>query len=213
MTVFRSVVIDKGRKHIGSVVIKRKNGESVASEMPIHVKNPKTIGQVNQRTDFSTVIEFAKVNSQVAAFGFTTTKKGSTRMNAMFKDIFKNGTAGGVGSKTIDYPNVKLTRGSLINESGMVITNVVAGTLVCTYPNSSGTGNALATDKLFVATYNLTKKETNFQAGLAARSASPYNLTIPLSWSGDTVKIYTGFKSVNGKLVTTSFFAGSHILT
>jgi len=212
MTVFRSVVIDKGRKHIGSVIIKRKNGESVASEMPIHVKNPKTIGQVNQRTDFTTIIDFAKKNSFVAAFGFTTTKKGQTCMNAMFKEIYKNGTSGASGAKTINYPAVILTRGSLINETGMVVANPGATNLILTFPDSSGTGNAEATDKAFIAVYNVTKNETNFQANIGARSASPIAVHVPASWSGDTVKVYTGFKSANGKLVTSSFFAGSFVL-
>jgi hypothetical protein len=212
MTVFRSVVIDKGRKHIGSVVIKRRNGENVASEMPIHVKNPKTIGQTDQRQAFTASIDFCKKMSEVAAYGFTGVKKGSTRMNGLMKDVIKNHLTGIAGSKVVDYPNVIVTRGSLINETGMVVTNPAAGNIICTYPNSADTGNAKASDILSVAIYNKTKKECIFQNTGSERSASPYTLPYQTSMAGDDVEIYTMFKSVNGKLVTTSFYAGDFTL-
>lgn len=56
MAIIRSTVMGKSRKSIGNVTTQVYGGRTIAREKPANVKNPKTAGQVAQRTKMANIV-------------------------------------------------------------------------------------------------------------------------------------------------------------
>ena len=98
-------------------------------------------------------------------------------------------------------------RGDLPNVASAGVVSPSAGKLEFSWTDNSGKGNALATDKAFVAAYCEELKDWEYRLDLAARSAGTCTLDIT-PFSGKDVQTYFGFVSANGKDVTDTIFTG-----
>ena len=56
MAIIRSIVMGKSRKSIGNVTTQEYGGRTIAREKPASVKNPRTVGQVAQRTKMTNIV-------------------------------------------------------------------------------------------------------------------------------------------------------------
>lgn len=56
MAIIRSTVMGKSRKSIGNVTTQVYGGRTIAREKPASVKNPRTMGQVAQRTKMANIV-------------------------------------------------------------------------------------------------------------------------------------------------------------
>lgn len=56
MAIIRSTVMGKSRKSIGNVTTQVYGGRTIAREKPANVKNPRTQGQVAQRTKMANIV-------------------------------------------------------------------------------------------------------------------------------------------------------------
>lgn len=178
---------------------------------PTNVANPRTEGQVNQRTKFTLALEFLQPNKEIIKVGYKAFATKKSEFNAAMSYILNNAIEGTAPNFTIDYSEALLSRGSLstaLNPS-MDLSN--AGQVDFTWTDNSEETNADATDKSIMIVYNPSKKESKIVSDVSNRSKGSGTVFLPNSYAGDTIEMFMTFVSEDGIDVANSVYLGSGV--
>ncbi len=196
---------------VGTVVGGTWKGIHYMRSLPSSVRNPRTPGQVRQRTKFSITIEFLKPLTPFLRIGFKTYADKKTAFNAAMSYNVNNAVKGEHANLELDFPKILVSRGSLLPaENAAAIAS--GGNLNFTWNDNSGVGNASAKDLAMPLIFNSDKGESVFSTEAGERSAGSATMNIPDSWMGDTVEIYLGFISEDGTMVANSAYLGQQTI-
>lgn len=190
---------------VANVVGSSWKGIAVIKSLPLSVANPRSAGQVNQRTKFAAVVLVAKqlLGSIVKPMWDRFAQKESGYNAFVSANINAFNDAG-----EIYPPSLKTSVGSLLGIDTPVITlNATAQVLSGTFIDNSGEGNALGTDTLCVA---LITPDNNKAVGwelTTTRSNGSFGL-LPVEgiFAGDVYAVYLSFKRADGSLVSNSMY-------
>lgn len=197
---------------VGTVVGGTWKGIHYMRSLPSSVRNPRTPGQVKQRTKFSIMIEFLKPLTPFLRIGFKNYANRQTAFNAAMSYNVNNAVDGEVPDLELDFPKILVSRGSLLPaENAAAVAS--EGSLNFTWNDNSGVGNASAGDLAMPLVFNSDKGESVFSTEAGERSAGSATMNIPDSWMGDTVEIYLGFISEDGTMVANSAYLGQQTIT
>ena len=139
--------------------------------------------------------------------GFKSYANKQSAYNAGMSYNVNNAVTGTFPDFEIDYPNVLVSRGSLLGAEGATAT-AAADSISFAWTDNSGVSNALGADMAMPLAFNISKGQAVFKTNGAERSTEAEVLTIPASWSGDDVEVYLGFVSKDGLLVASSAYLG-----
>ena len=192
---------------VGTVVGASWKGIDYIRSLPASVKNPRTEGQVTQRTKFSVAMLFLRPIISYLNVGFKSYANKQSAYNAGMSYNVNNAVTGTFPDFEIDYPNVLVSRGSLLGAEGATAT-AAADSISFAWTDNSGVSNALGADMAMPLAFNISKGQAVFKTNGAERSTEAEVLTIPASWSGDDVEVYLGFVSKDGLLVASSAYLG-----
>lgn len=198
---------------IGNVIGGNWKGIDYMRIKPANVANPRTEGQLDQRSKFSTVLRFLQSMTGFIKVGFKGYAIKMTEFNSAMSFNLSNGITGSYPDYSIDYPNALVSRGALAFALNPAIDSTVAGSVSYIWDDNSGEGNAKATDKAMLLVFNASKKEAVFVTDGDARSATSQDLLVPDNYSGDTVHAFISFISEDGKSVSNSKFVGSVVVS
>ncbi len=173
------------------------------------VRNPRTEGQMEQRSKFSLTLDFLKPITAYVRTGYKTYANKQTAFNAAMSYIVKNAVSGAFPNYALDYSLALVSRGNLTQPLNANAT-MSAGKTTISWTDNSGQGDAQATDVAMPLAFNTDKGEAVFSTSAATRADQSAELTFPADWAGDTVEIYLGFISADGINVANSFYLGSH---
>ena len=196
---------------VGNVVGGSWKGIDYMRVKPASVANPRTEGQVNQRTKFTAVLQFLQPMKDFVKVGFKAYAVKQTEFNAAMSYNLKNGVTGIAPNFTIDYGNAKISRGALAGALNPQVITSNQGQVVFDWTDNSGQGNAKATDKALLMIYNESNGEAIFTTDGVTRDAETQTLPIPDDYSGDTLQLFIGFISTDGKEVSDSLYIGSGV--
>lgn len=211
MGVIKQGILGGFSGQVGNVVGGNWKGIDYMRVKPASVANPRTEGQVSQRTKFTEALQFLQPMKDFIKVGYKGFAVQKTEFNSAMSYILKNAITGIAPNFTVDYPNALVSRGALtgvLNGSLDVSTPGSAGFL---WDDNSGSGSALATDKAMLLLYNETKGEVIFTTAGANRSAASQTLAIPTDYSGDTLRAYIAFIKADGSEVSDSSYIGSAV--
>ncbi len=194
---------------VGNVIGGNWKGIDYMRVKPANVANPKTEGQVDQRTKFFTVLQFLQPLKDFVKIGYKNYAIKMTEFNSAMSYILKNGVTGLYPDYTIDYANALISRGSLAGALNGTAASSAAGAIDFTWDDNSGNGNAQATDKALILAYNKAKGEAIFVTDGTVRSAGTQTLTVPDDFSGEPVECFIAFISADGLSVANSKYIGS----
>lgn len=197
---------------VGNVIGGNWKGIDYMRVKPASVANPKTVGQVSQRTKFSETLKFLQPMKDFIKVGYKSYAVQKTEFNSAMSYILKNAITGTEPNFVVDYPEVLVSRGALTGVSTGVIDVATPGTATFSWVDNTGSGSALATDKAMLLLYNETKGEVIFTTDGAARSVASQGLALPPDYSGDTVKAYMAFIKLDGSEVSNSSYIGSAVV-
>jgi hypothetical protein len=192
---------------VGSVVGASWKGIDYIRSLPASVKNPRTEGQVTQRTKFTVALEFLRPIIAYLNVGFKPYASKQSPYNAAMSYNVSNAVTGTFPDFEMDYPNALVSKGSLLGAEDASATTA-AGSISFAWTDNSEVSNALATDKAMPLAFNISKGQAVFKTNGAERSTEADTLTIPANWSGDDVEVYLGFVSNDGLLVASSAYLG-----
>ncbi|HTO34607.1 MAG TPA: DUF6266 family protein [Flavobacterium sp.] len=194
---------------VGNVIGGNWKGIDYMRVKPASVHNPRTEGQMDQRTRFAQVLQFLQPMKDFIKVGYKNYAIKMTQFNSAMSYILKNAVTGSFPNYTIDYANALISRGSLAGALNGSATSSTAGTIEFTWYDNSNEGNAQATDKALILAYNKTKGEAVFVTDGALRTAGTQTLTVPDDFSGDAVECFIAFISADGLSVSNSKYVGS----
>ena len=192
---------------VGSVVGASWKGIDYIRSLPASVKNPRTEGQVTQRTKFTVALEFLRPIIAYLNVGFKPYASKQSPYNAAMSYNVSNAVTGTFPDFEMDYPNALVSKGSLLGAEDASATTA-AGSISFAWTDNSEVSNALSTDKAMPLAFNISKGQAVFKTNGAERSTEADTLTIPANWSGDDVEVYLGFVSNDGLLVASSVYLG-----
>ena len=192
---------------VGTVVGASWKGIDYIRSLPASVKNPRTEGQVTQRTKFTVALGFLRPIISYLNVGFKPYANRQSAYNAAMSYNVNNAVTGTFPDFEIDYPNVLVSRGSLLGAEDASAT-AAAGSITFAWTNNSGVNDAKETDLAMPLAFNISKGQAVFKTNGAERSSEADVLTIPASWTGDDVEVYLGFVSKDGLLVASSVYLG-----
>ncbi len=194
---------------VGNIIGGTWKGIDYMRIKPSSVTNPRTQGQLDQRSKFSKVLNFLQPMSDFLRVGFKNYAIKMTQFNSAMSYNLNNAITGAYPNFTIDYSMALVTRGSLM---GATNTNAVSDNseeVEFAWSDNSGYGNAKPTDKALLLVYNPVKDMAIFDTAGASRSTGTQILSVPAEFAGDDVEAFIGFISEDGKEVANSVYIGS----
>lgn len=194
---------------IGNVIGGTWKGIDYLRIKPSSVANPKTEGQLDQRSKFAKVLHFLQPMTDFLRVGFKQYAIKMTEFNAAMSYNLFNAVLGAYPNYTIDYPNALVSRGNLKGVANGTANSTSVAEIDITWDDNSSSGNALATDKSLILILNPDKKESIYTTSGPPRSAGTETLNLPPEYSGDVVEVYLGFVSEDGTKVSNSTHLGS----
>jgi len=193
---------------VGNVIGASWKGIHYIRIKPASVANPRTEGQVNQRTKFSATLAFLQPSLAFVKVGYKFYASKRSAFNAAMSYVIQNAITGSAPDFSVDPAIALLSRGKLTGASGATA-NLVAGTLSVLWTDNQAEGNARADDKAMLLAYNPTRQESIMDLEAGTRSTGSGELTIPDHYSGESVEVYLAFEAADGSMVSNSAYVGS----
>lgn len=194
---------------VGNVIGGTWKGIDYLRIKPSSVANPRTEGQVDQRSKFSTVLRFLQPMTDFLRVGFKLYANKMTQFNAAMSYNLNNAITGAYPNFAIDYANSLVTRGNLTGAANGAASSPSAGDVQITWDDNSGSGSALATDKALILLFNPTRGESVFTTAGPVRTAGTETISVPSEYTGEDVEVFLGFISEDGSKVANSSYLGS----
>jgi hypothetical protein len=198
--------------NVGNVVGGTWKGIDYMRILPARVSNPQTEPQLNQRMKFAVMMKFLQPVSQFLKIGFKNYAVKMTAINAAFSYNFHAALQGTYPNFTIDYAKALLAHGNLAPALNPVANSTIAGTVTFAWEDNSTEIGASPLDKTLIVVYDATKNQAVYIDGLTDRAAGTQTVTVPDSFSADTVQCYLAFISIDGEMVSDSQFAGAVVV-
>lgn len=195
---------------IGNIVGRIRRGEQTLSIYQRTVNQPNTTPQLVQRQRFSLIVAFiTTLGSWLDAFGKAIAQMGQTGYNAIMSLAMSNEPfTGSYPSQTIDLTKIKLSSGQLDLPYNMVA-NVDGNDIIVNWSDNSGIGNAKSDDGFCMVVYNAVKGTSIVELDSAKREDSAGQIAVPTSWNSDTLHGWLAFRSIDGRIVSDSYYLGS----
>lgn len=194
---------------VGNVIGGTWKGIDYLRIKPSSVANPRTEGQVDQRSKFSTVLRFLQPMTDFLRVGFKLYANKMTQFNAAMSYNLNNSITGAYPNFTIDYANALVSRGNLTGAANGSSYSSGPGNVEVTWNDNSGSGSAQATDKAIIALLNTSRGEAIFTTDGPVRTAGSESISVPSEYSGEAVEVFLGFVSEDGTKVANSVYLGS----
>lgn len=194
---------------VGNVIGGTWKGIDYLRIKPSSVANPRTEGQVDQRSKFSTVLRFLQPMTDFLRVGFKLYANQMTQFNAAMSYNLNNAVTGVYPNFMIDYGSALVTRGNLTGAANGAATSPSAGSVEVTWTDNSGSGSAQTTDKALIVLLNTTRGEAVFTTAGPLRSDASATIPVPSEYSGEDVEVFLGFVSDAGTKVANSVYLGS----
>ena len=180
---------------------------------PASVANPKTEGQLDQRTKFSTVLQFLQPLGGFIKVGFHAYAIKMTEFNSAMSYNVKHAVTGEYPDYAIDFENALISRGGLTGALNPEANSPALGQVQFNWADNSNDGNANPTDKVMVLVYNPEKNEAVYVTDSPERSTGTYTLTVPDNYADDTVHAFIAFINEDDNVVSNSKYVGGVVVT
>jgi hypothetical protein len=193
---------------IGPAVGSSWKGIQVIRSRPPRKRGSSSPGQLAQMAKMSVVSSFLHPLTGLLNRTYDSVTVRMSCFNKSLSYNIRNAIAGDYPSFTINYEQVILGRGDLLNVLMPKAASLSKGTITFSWTDNSGVGSARATDQAFVAVYCEALEDWETGDGGSQRNAGSYTLDVT-AFSGKEVQTYIGFVSSESKFVSTSLYAGS----
>lgn len=148
-------ILGGGRGKVGNVVMSSWKGIDTLRSLPISVANPRTAGQVGQRTKLSACVALGQELASTVIASFF--QRVAVRMSG-FNQFVKSNVGAFTSLGVLTYAQLIISYGKL---TSVVLSNFepdsTADSIFVDWTDNSGEGNAIAGDKVKCVFYNQTQ--------------------------------------------------------
>lgn len=196
---------------IGNVIGSSWRGIDYIKSLPVKMHDPKTKGQVKQRSRFSVTMDFLRTITPFLRIGFQSHADGRmTAFNAAMSYNMKFAVKGENKDVEVDYPNVLVSRGTL-GTAADIHAEIVEGKLQVSWEEPL-LKNTRYDDMAMMVAYNPVKHQSVYDINAGKRANGKTSLPLPSSWNGDAIETYLAFKTTDGVVVSDSIYTGRHLV-
>jgi hypothetical protein len=193
---------------VGTVIGGSWKGISYMRGQAQNIKNPRTDGQMSQRTKFALALAFLKPMTSFVRVGFKLYQHKQTAFNAAMSYTLAHAITGVYPDYELQFATALVSKGNL-TPAANATAEAAASNIEIVWDDNSGVGSAKQTDKALVAVLNTAKGEAITDTAGAERTEGTQTVILPADWSGDEVQVYLGFISEDKKEVANSVYLGS----
>ena len=193
---------------VGTVIGGSWKGIDYMRSIPVSVAKPRTAAQVQQRTMFTSVLDFLQSMTSFLRVGFKNYAIKMTTFNAAMAYTLKNAVYGEDPKYFIVYSDALTSRGSLTGALNGAAASTVPGQVNISWTDNSGEGTALVGELANVVIYNPTKDQAVTVIGGNTRSGGAQSVTAPAIFAGEEVHVYLAFQTANQPDVSNSAYLG-----
>ena len=200
------------RGPIGNIIGSTWKGKQVIRQKPTAVKNHFTELQIQQQLKFSLAMKLLQPLTELVKQSFSQDPANMTRHNKAFSLNYRRAITGTYPDFKMDYSQVILGRGKLSGAASISCNSFSDGLLRCSWKNFTFDFNSSPGDKAYFVTYCERLNHWSIQMAITDR-ASGFCTTQDPSLSGESLHVYLGFISADGKLSSDSHYGGLVVMS
>lgn len=190
---------------VGNVVGSSWKGIGVMKVKPASVANPRTAGQIAQRSKFANAVAFAQII--LASIIKPLWDRFASQMSG-YNDFIKTNIDLFVNEFASPAADLIISRGKM---AATPITSVEAIngelTVNINFPDTLADAYQLATDRVYALVVNETSGAVDVSADLNARSSGGIGVDLAEALvTGDQLRVYLAFKRVDGTVVSNTAY-------
>ena len=187
MAIVQNPVTGRSRKKFGTAVFSKHYEQNTMRTKPLQVKNPRTEGQVMQRSKFAQTVDLIRQVLPVINEAYSGMLKNMSPFNKIVSLNAKN--AFNEGTSEIDYTKVQFcdNEGSSVRNVEMTCEDDQVITFTWD-PNTAVQAELDAPISIILV--NCSKNKAINFANVALRSENAASITAPVEWVGDVVAAY-----------------------
>ena len=199
MAIVQNPITGRTRKKFGTAVFSKHYEKNTMRSKPIQVSNPRTEGQVMQRSKFAQTVDLIRQVLPVVNDAYSNTLKNMSPFNKIVSLNAKN--AFNEGTNEIDYTKVQFCDniGSSVRNVEMTCEDNQVITFIWE-PNT--TIQAELDEPVSIILVNCAKNKAVNYPNVAPRADSAASIVAPVEWVGDVVAAYfntTDYSTSNPK--------------
>ena len=122
--------------------------------------------------------------------------------------ILNNAITGAFPDFSVDMSKVLVSRGNLTGAANALATSA-DGAVSISWEDNTGSGTAVQTDKALIVAINPARAEAVYETAGSQRSTGAHEIAVPADWLGESVEVFLGFITEDGKEVANSVYLGS----
>ena len=170
-------------------------------------KNSFSEEQLAQQAKFAVMAKFLGNLTEISMVSFRSADGDMTGANSALSYNIRTAIGGNYPNFHINYPDVLISYGKLVNGKDMLATAEAGGMIKFKWTDNSGIGRSAATDVCTVVIYN--PEEDICISTLAGAERSVETFQIDASYlSGKDVETWIGFISADRKRIAKSVYTG-----
>ena len=193
---------------VGPVIGTSWKGKAIMRAIALSFNDANTLAQQQQRAKFGAMAQFLSSVNGFVEYGFKNRAVGMTEPNAAMHFNLDSAISGDWPNYSVAYDKVLLAYGN-IDMPYTPTATAENGELSVGWTDNSGLGNADANDKVMLIAYNSSKHQAVYNTAVAERSDRSATLTLPATWSGDSVEAWMAMRREKDGETSKSVHLGS----
>lgn len=187
MAIVQNPITGRTRKKFGTAVFSKHYENNTMRSRPIQVSNPRTEGQVRQRSKFAQTVDLIRQVLPVVNDAYSNSLKNMSPFNKIVSLNVKN--IFGEGTNEIDYSKVQFCDNEGSNVRNVELT--CEDDQVVSFIWEPNTINQAELDEpVSIILVNCIKNKAINYPAVALRSESAASVIAPVEWVGDMVAAY-----------------------
>lgn len=206
MAIIKRGILGGFSKKIGNVVGGSWKGIAYMRSLPLSVANPRSAGQVAQRTKFGVLVAIAQI--LLSGIIKPLMDRFAGQMSG-FNFFIQQNIAAVSALGVVTWANLKISIGSLVPLKGVDLgATLFGGNYQLGWDDTGYAGNAQDTDTVFIAVYNETKDSWTLSSGTTTRADGGLSLPpVVAPETGDIVHAYFSARRADGSLVSNTEYS------
>ncbi len=181
MAIVQNPITGRTRKAFGTAVFSKQFGQNTMRTKPAGVKNPNTVGQVTQRTKFSTIVNLIRQVLPYINAAYTGLLKSMSPFNKIVSLNVKNAFAG--TPPVLDHTRLVLCDLEGSSVSNVTLLSLPSRTIDFTWSPNTADPDELASMLTFILINCTTNKVLVFP-DIELRSSGSAEINVPEDWVG-----------------------------
>ncbi len=207
MGIIKDGILGGVQGSVGPVTGSNWKGINVIRGKPSGKRKKSTEGQLRQMAKLSLMSGFLRPLTDLLNVMYAGVTIRMSCFNKALSYNMRNAVKGDYPSFVVNYEQVILGMGDLMNVKMPKAESSSKGILTFSWADNSNEGSARATDRVFVAVYCEDSGYWKTVGPDSQRNAGSYTLDVTV-FSGKAVHGYIGFLSADSRFVSTSLYTG-----